>query len=233
MAGCAAASGSTGGYSGLEDAGTHRPDPSESPPPSNSDPGGYDAGGGGQGGGSGSGTVGSGTKGGTEDASAPVDAAPSVQCGVAKTDCGGTCVSVDDPAFGCGDPSCGACGSANGTAGCAQGQCVMVSCNANWANCTGDPAGCTTDLTTDSNCGACGNQCGVEATQGHAISSCINAPILGPSCVMICLGSWANCDGDPSNGCEVNTDSDVYNCGSCGNDCTAQGYTSCVSGACQ
>ncbi len=48
-------------------------------------------------------------------------------------------------------------------------------------------------------------------------------------CPFCSLGT-ADCDGDSANGCEVNTNTDSNNCGSCGNKCPPG--THCVNGSC-
>jgi hypothetical protein len=45
-----------------------------------------------------------------------------------------------------------------------------------------------------------------------------------------CNAGFGNCDGDWSNGCEVNLNTDPNNCGSCGNSCGANAY--CTGGTC-
>ena len=48
-----------------------------------------------------------------------------------------------------------------------------------------------------------------------------------------CPGMMADCDGNSSNGCEVDLATDVNHCGACGDACsTAGGAASCVSGSC-
>jgi hypothetical protein len=45
---------------------------------------------------------------------------------------------------------------------------------------------------------------------------------------------YADCDGQPANGCEVNTSSETANCGACGNTCGAiNGAPYCANSACQ
>jgi hypothetical protein len=41
----------------------------------------------------------------------------------------------------------------------------------------------------------------------------------GQCMVSSCVGAWSDCDRDTSNGCEVDLDSDVNNCGLCGAVC--------------
>ncbi len=79
------------------------------------------------------------------------------------------------------------------------------------------------DLTTDvNNCGTCGHQC----TVANGTPGCDN----GTCTVVACNAGFADCDGNPSNGCETNTSNDSNNCGACGNKCST-GQT-CVSGTC-
>jgi hypothetical protein len=49
-----------------------------------------------------------------------------------------------------------------------------------------------------------------------------------------CDATHLDCDGDPSNGCEVDAQNDATNCGACKHACamTNAGSTSCVKGAC-
>ncbi len=62
-------------------------------------------------------------------------------------------------------------------------------------------------------------------------SSCVE----GPTYETPCPQGYANCDGDPSNGCEVDLTSDEQNCGACGTSCQATGNTSgvCVASTCR
>ncbi|MBN9165372.1 MAG: hypothetical protein BGO98_21520 [Myxococcales bacterium 68-20] len=70
----------------------------------------------------------------------------------------------------------------------------------------------------DQNCGACGNQCdprnGGESTPPNAYYGCIN----GECGRLKCFPTWADCDGDPSNGCETDL-FDPNNCAGCGTVC--------------
>lgn len=53
---------------------------------------------------------------------------------------------------------------------------------------------------------------------------------VGADRPIVCAAGTADCDGDPSNGCEARTVSDPRNCGSCEYSCP--GERSCVNGAC-
>jgi hypothetical protein len=71
------------------------------------------------------------------------------------------------------------------------------------------------------------NACG---TLPNGAAACIN----GACMLSQCSFGFADCDGNPSNGCEVNTTSDIRNCGACNNACAvpANGSASCTAGAC-
>jgi hypothetical protein len=110
--------------------------------------------------------------------------------------------------------------------------CGYSDCEAGRGNCAGDPSGeCANDLTDDvENCGHCGNVCSVV----HGTPSCKN----GDCVVDECDPGWGNCnsgddDGGYSDGCEVNTDQNVDNCGACGSACDVDnGDGTCQYGAC-
>lgn len=85
------------------------------------------------------------------------------------------------------------------------------------------------DLNIDiNNCGVCGNQCSFT----HGIAECVRG-----SCVLSgCENGYANCDQDPTNGCETPLSSfntDPLNCGGCGIICDPpNGIGDCRSGVC-
>ncbi|MDO9021346.1 MAG: MopE-related protein [Deltaproteobacteria bacterium] len=112
-------------------------------------------------------------------------------------------------------------------ASCFGGSCLLSSngCDAGYGNCdSNDVNGCETDLrTTVANCGVCGRVC--TAPTGTAVCQ---AGVCG---VSACPAGTASCDGSPTNGCEVNTNSDNYNCGGCGVICGPG--AGCVSGTCR
>jgi hypothetical protein len=138
-----------------------------------------------------------------------------------------------NPNNGCETPvttltNCGACGvpcsPQNATGTCTTGSCQVASCNTGWENCDGSPTnGCEVNKNTNVNhCGACNNAC----TFANAAASC-----SGGSCQLgNCNSGWGNCDGNATNGCETNTNSNASHCGQCNNACTT-GQT-CSSGTC-
>jgi hypothetical protein len=105
--------------------------------------------------------------------------------------------------------------SSTGTGGCAPGTklcgatCVTIS----------DPAS-----------GCAGVGC-APCSSNHATPTCNAA---GACAVMICENGHADCNNDASDGCEIDTTSDVSNCSSCNNACPSPANTTaaCVSGKC-
>ena len=65
--------------------------------------------------------------------------------------------------------------------------------------------------------------------RANAASTCASG-----ACTFTCISGYADCDGNPNNGCEVNTGSDPDHCGACPMVCptAAGGSRACVSGAC-
>ncbi|MFO0602792.1 MAG: MXAN_6577-like cysteine-rich protein [Polyangiales bacterium] len=128
------------------------------------------------------------------------------------------------------DPAhCGACGAACALArvsvnGCAAGACAVVSCASGYGDCDAVAGnGCEADLRASvAHCGACGRACALP----HATPTCAG----GACAVRTCEGGFADCDGAPGDGCEVDTRTDNVNCGACGNACPAGQV--CSNGAC-
>lgn len=128
------------------------------------------------------------------------------------------------------DPTdCGACGkvcSANHvTPSCGNGVCDGA-CTAPWQDCDGNKQtnGCEINLQSDTqHCGTCTTVCSTN----HVTALCTNGVCAGT-----CSAGWQDCDGNKqANGCEINTATDVNNCGTCGNACGSG--QKCISGACQ
>jgi hypothetical protein len=148
------------------------------------------------------------------------------------------CNGVDDNCNGTVDEGCPTCTDADADGYKAQASCgTLVDCNDNNATihpgatelCNGVDDNCngTVDegfsLSSDTqNCGSCGNVCGFS----NATGSCI-----GGTCqISTCNASFGNCDGNQTNGCEVNLTSDAANCGACGHACGVG--ESCFAGVC-
>lgn len=161
------------------------------------------------------------------------------QCGAVK--CNPNWANCDgDMANGCetnlfSQDDCGTCGTV-----CPAGtQCKgdanglpMCACPAGQTyceqQCFGDTCmGTCVDLASDVlNCGACGFRCG-SAWVTRTISFCSFG-----TCDVRCSQGRADCNGNASDDCEVDTDSDPRNCGGCGIQCDAVAGQACVGGRC-
>ena len=126
---------------------------------------------------------------------------------------------------------CGMCGSAcaprlNGSSVCVAGACAG-SCAPGFGDCDGDTSnGCEVTTTTNvANCGACGRLC---ASRANTTASCAEA-----ACQYRCRDGFVDCDGDASNGCEVNVATSTDHCGGCGRACSrTNGTPTCATGSC-
>lgn len=148
-----------------------------------------------------------------------------VTCAVDEKTCNGSCVKVNDPAYGCTQTGCDACATpTNGTSLCALGICTLGDCVDGFKNCDGnDTNGCETDVKTDPNqCGGCGSTCMIP----YATPNCVN----GKCGIGTCSDGRVDCDGDLLNGCEADLQFDPKNCGSCGHPCP--GTQTCEKGIC-
>lgn len=144
-------------------------------------------------------------------------------------DGGETCIITTNPGTGCGADGCDPCDLPNADSFCVgepRPECAIFACQGDWKNCDGlTDNGCEVDVATDpNNCGECG-------------SACLDRPNVAEwACsrkqcrIFRCIGDFADCDGDVSDGCEVDRETDPNHCGSCNNRCES-GQT-CVGGQC-
>jgi hypothetical protein len=120
---------------------------------------------------------------------------------------------------------CGrACSFANATATCAGGTCGLGACTMGFADCDMSAAnGCETNLNTSvTACGMCGRACSIA----NGTAACA----MGQCAVAACNTGFADCDMNPTNGCETDTRASGTHCGMCGRACPAG--QACQSGAC-
>lgn len=80
--------------------------------------------------------------------------------------------------------------------------------------------GAFTRADTVESCGACGVRCAAV----HGAAACV-----GGRCVLTCQEGFADCDGHPGNGCEVDLATDRAHCGACIKTCEG---SRCAAGRC-
>jgi Stigma-specific protein, Stig1 len=144
----------------------------------------------------------------------------------------------NNPANGCevdlrvSAAHCGGCGAAcstnNGRSACVDRACVVLACAAGFADCDGVATNlCEADTRQSiSNCG----RCGVACVLPRATPVCRD----GACAVARCEAGFADCNGDPVDGCEVDLRESAQHCGACGRACTvANGTGSCSGGSCR
>lgn len=85
--------------------------------------------------------------------------------------------------------------------------------------------GCFDLLNDPNNCGGCDDRC--RNAGPNESRSCKKG-----LCVFDCLPGFADCNGDPSDGCEVNLKNHPESCGACGNRCDIAAGQPCVDGRC-
>lgn len=139
-------------------------------------------------------TAGSGTTGATSGAG-------SDDCTSSQKRCGGACVEIDDPSYGCGDTSCdaAACPATAGELACEGGQCVEGSCAAGSKRCDGK---CVSMADPTYGCGPTSCDASACPAPGQGAIVC-----NGSSCeVGTCGADTKECDGkcvplDRNHGC--------------------------------
>ncbi len=156
-----------------------------------------------------------------------------LRCAAGFANCDGSVANGCEVELATTSAHCGRCGNscpatANTTAVCRASACA-TECNAGFADCDGNPAtGCEADTRASvSHCGGCGRVCtsprpGTVATCGAGV------------CASSCAPNFADCDADPSNGCEINVNVSPMNCGACGTRCPMlpNANPTCSAGVC-
>jgi hypothetical protein len=144
------------------------------------------------------------------DKGSPCDGA----CPDGQNPCTGLCVDGRSLNF-CG-PSCTPCPtSANGKASC-DGQTCDLQCDAGFHK-------CGSNCVSDNDPQNCGSSC-TKCSSNHRTPTCANQVCAGA-----CAGGFADCDGDPANGCETDL-SKNGNCGACNTTCASG--SSCTGKRC-
>ncbi|MDQ3034518.1 MAG: hypothetical protein M3Y87_19065 [Myxococcota bacterium] len=150
------------------------------------------------------------------------------RCNERDDDCDGR---IDEGIDVATDPTnCGACGVScalpNTMGACTAGACTIGACDEGFGDCNGMPGdGCELDLTASAeHCGACDATCALP----NAMTSCADA-----ACALdACDAGFADCDADPTNGCETATTT-LTDCGACGVACDViGGMGTCETGSC-
>ena len=105
---------------------------------------------------------------------------------------------------------------------------VVCGCRANETRCQ-TPGNECIDISTDPNhCGLCNHACPFVNLRGvHQVATCVSG-----ICGTECEPGWADCNGNPADGCETNVSHDGANCGACGNRCNSALGQPCVEGRC-
>jgi hypothetical protein len=140
-------------------------------------------------------------------------------CVAPLTDCSGTCVDLQTA-----PEHCGTCASpCEAGHACSGGECERCAAARGETDCGGS---CVRLQSNVANCGACGKAC---ASRPNARRACNSG-----ACSVVCLPGYANCDGKIGNGCEVNLNTDINNCGRCERACRypSSGTIGCLQGQC-
>lgn len=149
-----------------------------------------------------------------------------VSCVLGEKVCGGRCVRIDDPLYGCGPSECAPCAEAPFSVSrvCADGVCKVEACTQGRDDCNQLYAdGCEADLASPETCGSCSLRC----MQPEGVCSQSDA---GSRCTPRCTNGQSDCNGQ----C-IDTQSSLLHCGGCGKQCSPpmRGFASCSGGSCK
>ncbi|NYZ79056.1 hypothetical protein H0N99_02815 [Candidatus Micrarchaeota archaeon] len=167
--------------------------------------------------------------------------------------CNGTITNCGQTQF-CSGGSCATCTSSN-LKNCDQNSAngCEINTNTNMNNCGGCGTVCSGTIppSCPNYCGGAGSNWGcsfpgaASCTKTCTLGSCTCTPSCGSascsncgttqycsgaSCATCTPSNLRNCDQNSANGCEINTNTNMNNCGGCGNVCS--GTTSCPSNYC-
>lgn len=166
------------------------------------------------------------------NACAAANAAPTcvaAECGFDACNMGfASCDDVDSN--GCeadlrGVETCGACDAMCSTGQLCDASSDPISC-ANECTATECGTSCVDTGTDVAHCGGCDSPC---PTPERAASITCAASV----CDFACMTGFANCDGEASTGCNINTVSDPMNCGGCTTACGGgEAVWGCEASAC-
>lgn len=125
--------------------------------------------------------------------------------------CDSTCVTLDDPAYGCAAESCTPCRVTGGTARCdADGECAIATCKEGFKACDGACVSASNPLY-----GCARNGCD-PCILPDATATCTSTGECG---VGSCIGRRGDCNRESYDGCEANHNEDINNCGECEHEC--------------
>ena len=143
-------------------------------------------------------------------------------CPVGTLECSGACVDVTKSVSNCGGCGVTCTAPTNATATCGPTGCGYK-CDSSYHACS---AACVSNGAV-ATCGPSCSPCPVPANAAAATCD-------GTKCGFTCKAGFADCNGDPSNGCEADLNGDPAHCGGCTTACAAPtgGSASCTGGTC-